>query len=333
MPLEQPLLTIAIPTYNRSTYLSQLLTVLALQVKNEPQVELIISDNASPDDTPALIETFRRDGLECRYIRNETNIGSDANFLQCFEEARGKYVWLFGDDDVLVPGGLRKIVACLESGEYDMVYLHSFPFSGDALPSEWESTPSRAPETILDAESFARRIHFMFAFITANILNKNKLSQTSHQPFSTLVGTNLIHLGWAYTALSTYRRGLYIHETLVGNRGANTGGYALCTVFGHNLQSITGAWLPPRLQAIVLNKILHTFFPYFLLQMRSTAWNLNFHHENPHAELSKVFGGNPRYWLFAYPMIVLPKSAAYLWLQGVRAVNRLDRISGGTLVR
>ena len=48
MPPERPLLTIAIPTYNRSEYLAQLLTALAPQLAREPRVELLISDNASP---------------------------------------------------------------------------------------------------------------------------------------------------------------------------------------------------------------------------------------------------------------------------------------------
>jgi abequosyltransferase len=48
----KPLLTIAIPTYNRAGYLKELLSILADQLKDEPRVELIISDNASPDETP-----------------------------------------------------------------------------------------------------------------------------------------------------------------------------------------------------------------------------------------------------------------------------------------
>ena len=93
----KPLLTIAIPTYNRARYLKELLTVLFDQLRDEPRVELIISNNATPDETPAVVNEFVKRGLQVRYLCNETNIGPDANFLQCFEQARGKYVWILGD--------------------------------------------------------------------------------------------------------------------------------------------------------------------------------------------------------------------------------------------
>jgi len=85
----KPLLTIAIPTYNRAWCLRELLPVLLEQLENEPRVELIISDNASPDETPAVVQDFVARGLRVRYTRVVRNIGSDANFLQCFEQAWG----------------------------------------------------------------------------------------------------------------------------------------------------------------------------------------------------------------------------------------------------
>lgn len=81
----RPLLTIAIPNFNRAGYLKELLSLLAAQLRNEPRVELIISDNASPDETPAVVQDFVARGLRVRYTRNVQNIGSDGNFLPCFE--------------------------------------------------------------------------------------------------------------------------------------------------------------------------------------------------------------------------------------------------------
>jgi glycosyltransferase involved in cell wall biosynthesis len=48
MQPDRPLLTIAIPTYNRSACLTQLLEALRPQLVGESRVELIVSDNASP---------------------------------------------------------------------------------------------------------------------------------------------------------------------------------------------------------------------------------------------------------------------------------------------
>src|SRR5215469_7631915 len=134
MQSEQPLLTIAIPTYNRSMYLAQLLEILAPQLINKPLVELMISDNSSSDDTPAVVKSFIAQGLSCRYIRNESNIGPDANFLQCFEKANGKYVWIFGDDDLIIPGGVSKILHYCETADYDLISLRVYPFTEFHMP-------------------------------------------------------------------------------------------------------------------------------------------------------------------------------------------------------
>src|SRR6202140_4224722 len=129
-PLEvtKPLLTIAIPTYNRAGCLKELLSVLSEQVKDERRVELIISDNASVDETPSVVQEFADRGLRFRYFRNPENIGPDANFLHCFEQARGKYVWLFSDDDLIVPGGLAKILIYCEAAEYELIWVSAYSF-------------------------------------------------------------------------------------------------------------------------------------------------------------------------------------------------------------
>ena len=96
----RPLLTIAIPNFNRA----------AAQLRNEPRVELIISDNASPDETPAVVQDFVARGLRVRYIRNLQDIGSDANFLQCFEQAGSRSAassWSAGT----LPDGRRESTA------------------------------------------------------------------------------------------------------------------------------------------------------------------------------------------------------------------------------
>src|SRR6201985_2075501 len=126
MQPERPLLTIAIPTYNRSNYLAQLLSVLTPQLGDEPRVELIISDNASLDDTPTIVASFQQKHFHLTYIRNETNIGPDAKFLPCYEKASVKYVWIVADDDIIVPTAIDKILAYLSREEYDLVYVSSY---------------------------------------------------------------------------------------------------------------------------------------------------------------------------------------------------------------
>ena len=146
----RPLLTIAIPTYNRANCLRLLLSELAKQISDD-RVELIVSDNASPDETPKIIEDYTRQGMKFQYTRNIINVGPDANILQCYEMAQGEYVWIVGDDDVIVPGGLDWVLSVLEKRKYDLIYVSSygfrdkyFPPTNRALKRKLEVFPSAA---------------------------------------------------------------------------------------------------------------------------------------------------------------------------------------------
>lgn len=98
-------LSIAIPTYNRCNYLMELVPNLLEQCyeadKNCAEIEVIISDNASTDATSKYILKKFSNNKRIKYYRNDENIGADANFIKSVERSTGRYVWLFGDDELL----------------------------------------------------------------------------------------------------------------------------------------------------------------------------------------------------------------------------------------
>ena len=108
-------LSICIPTYNRLPYLRELLTMLLPQIERLPQgtVEVLISDNKSKDGTTSFCETLCAPFL--RSWTNKENIGGDRNFLKCIREARGEYVWLIGDDELLPEYAVERVVSFLQS--------------------------------------------------------------------------------------------------------------------------------------------------------------------------------------------------------------------------
>ncbi|MGA2847838.1 MAG: glycosyltransferase family 2 protein [Terracidiphilus sp.] len=326
----KPLLTIAIPTYNRVRYLKQLLTTLARQLAGERRVELIVSDNASVDETPSVVEEFVKQGLHIRYFRNESNVGADQNFIQCFELARGKYVWVFGDDDIIADGAILAILSQCETKDYDIVFVNSFPLT-DASPTRTIHGPIRAIE-ILDARDFARRVNIFLTFISVNILNKDRILTSAPAPFSELLGTTLVQLGWTYAALSRFERGLFIQERLIGARANAAGGYKLLEVFGPLLKKITQERLPQALAHIVLNGTIQRFWPTMLYQYTNSKINF-LSAGQPHQVLGNAFSDNFRYWVFAFPIIALPQPLAACWLIAVRVVNRIDKALGFLLLR
>src|SRR4051812_9036556 len=92
-----PLLTIGIPTYNRSTFLRE--SLAAALAQTHPEMEIIVSDNASPDDTRAVVNELGRGKVT--YHRHDSNLGPTANFLKCLDLANGKYFAWLQDDDLV----------------------------------------------------------------------------------------------------------------------------------------------------------------------------------------------------------------------------------------
>jgi hypothetical protein len=110
-----PLLSICVPTYNRSRYLASLLEGLAAQLAAFPYpYELVISDNASTDDTPAVVARFL-DRLPIRAIRHAETIGCYPNVVFAMTQARGRYMMYLADDDCLLGDSLAEAVAAMEA--------------------------------------------------------------------------------------------------------------------------------------------------------------------------------------------------------------------------
>jgi abequosyltransferase len=323
----RPLLTIAIPTFNRSGVLRQLLVSLSAQIPDDGSVEVLISDNASPDETSGVVDGARKECAHIGYIRNPENIGPDANFLQCYERAAGKYVWIFSDDDLFRPGALKEILNFLSREEYDLIYVSSAGFVENSLKMGPITSPPRT-STFIDAAQFVRRVHVFTTMISGNIINKDRVEATAHEPFSNLIGSSLIQLGWTFTALRGHRKSLFIEDDLIYYRLGNTGGYGVCQVFGPTLSQIADQWLQiPRLNRLILNASLQRLLPPCLLSGNRNAQS-KYLNEDPHAVLSGVFAGNLRYWLFDYPLVVLPSGLAWTWFQFLRIFNRIDRACG-----
>lgn len=103
--------TIAVVTYNRSGLLTRLLTSIAAMDPKPGHV--VIVDNASTDDTPELVESFReRLGTTLVYRRMDTNTGGSGGFSEGMRVAYGlgsQWIWLMDDDVEVLPDGLAKM--------------------------------------------------------------------------------------------------------------------------------------------------------------------------------------------------------------------------------
>lgn len=112
------LLTFGIPTYNRGTKVRRLLEQLEMELADNSlsaEVEVLVSDNCSADDTPKLAGEYAPRNYKLRYVRQPRNLGFDGNIDFLYNNAASDYVWFFSDDDVLLPGTLRRMVDTLKA--------------------------------------------------------------------------------------------------------------------------------------------------------------------------------------------------------------------------
>ena len=109
-----PLITIAIPTYNRADlYLKQAIQCALNQTYSN--VEIVISDNCSMDNTETVVKNFKDPRI--RYFRQEKNIGGNNNFNFCLDQAKGEYFLLLMDDDLIDSDFIE---TCMKGVNYDI---------------------------------------------------------------------------------------------------------------------------------------------------------------------------------------------------------------------
>ncbi len=134
--MNNPLLTIAIPTYKRAQELDRQLGWAVNAIAGRwNEIELIVSDNASPDQTPQICQTWQhRSENHLQVFRQPNNIGMIRNCLFCIRQARGAYVWLVSDDDRIAPHTLSSVLerlACTDHAPLTFLHLNGNKSTSD----------------------------------------------------------------------------------------------------------------------------------------------------------------------------------------------------------
>jgi glycosyltransferase involved in cell wall biosynthesis len=104
--------SVGIPTFNRAITLERALGSLLAQTHSN--LEIIVSDNASSDDTEALCRMLAAQDARVRYMRQAQNIGQTANFNAVFAELRSPYVMVLADDDWVAPDYVERCLSALQ---------------------------------------------------------------------------------------------------------------------------------------------------------------------------------------------------------------------------
>jgi glycosyltransferase involved in cell wall biosynthesis len=95
-------LSICIPNYNRGKYLNNCLhSILLAKSLSDLKFEICISDNGSKENILKIINHYRKKGLQINFKKNKKNLGFGINFLKVVKMAKGEFIWLIGNDDLV----------------------------------------------------------------------------------------------------------------------------------------------------------------------------------------------------------------------------------------
>jgi len=181
-----PRLSLCIPTHaDRSAFLKVALASAVQEALAHPPgtVEVLVSDNGSAEPTQALLREFRQQHPFLRVVGFPENRGFDTNYLNCFQEATGEFVWILGDDDMFLPGCAARVLEAADAGA-DVVLCGAFECDAAMKPlgpRGWFLEPLPATVFQLDSPAalagYFRRLRYeagAFAFISAAVIRRER---------------------------------------------------------------------------------------------------------------------------------------------------------------
>lgn len=299
----EKLLSICIPTYNRKSYLERSINALLPQLRDD--IEVLISNNCSPDDTDEYCKT-----LDSRiiYHKQSENIGSDGNFLWLMDNAKGKYIILLSDDDYLEDGAVNRLINFLNGKEIGLGIINSRCQMKDGritdlLYGVGEDTEF-SEEEISD---FLETIGVQLTFISGLVFNRDLIKKV--QDKKQYNNTNLLQTCVAFKCLEFNKKTALIKTVACVAENDNSSGYNFYKVFVKNWHDVLfkvglSAGLPKKALIKVYNRTLGNFVLVFLIKDRLNTIPFESNNRLKYLAIAWHF---KKAWTRIYPALIMPK--------------------------
>lgn len=191
-----PILSICIPTYNRSILLDKLLNqIFKLSELTKSKIEICISDNFCSDATSSVIENWEKK-LKLISIRQEFNIGASRNFQEVARLSTAPWVLLMGDDDLLSVSGFENLLTVLETVNPDTWIF------ADICNQDGTTLLEKFPPGHWSKHQFKKRILFNSLLDSLGFMSMHVIPKDSIRKF-TLLSLDRVY-GWPHLALLFY---------------------------------------------------------------------------------------------------------------------------------
>lgn len=185
-------LSICIATMNRASLLRETLQSFLAQIS--PDLEIVLVDGGSVDETPAVVAELQRSTSAIRYERLAEKGGVDQDFFRAVQLARGEYCWLFSDDDLIKPGALQRVIQAIDQKHSLIVVnaeLRNTSLTRTLVPNRAEISEDRVYQSN-DHERLFTDTAFYLSFIGGVVIRRDVWLERNHDRYA---GTEFAHIG------------------------------------------------------------------------------------------------------------------------------------------
>lgn len=207
-----PLVSICIPTYNAESFIQE--TLQSALAQTYPQTEILVQDNASTDNTWALLQALAEKHPRIVLERNSENLGPTVNFNRVVARAQGDYINILSADDLLHSAFIEQCLSIFRQQPVEAVttnyrFLRAGHFRANPIQLA-EGVPLDLPSVILLQNPFMQPFTLFSRTTIDRFTSKGRLFQTDYMPIDFDLWLRLSIQGarvyYSTEVLGTYRK-------------------------------------------------------------------------------------------------------------------------------
>lgn len=210
-----PWLGLLVPAHNAARYIEPCLRSLLEQAAGDPGIEVLVLDDASSDDTGAILERLAAAHPgQLRVLRAPRNGGISAARNRLLAEATARHLWFVDADDLLLPGAISGLRDVLDRHDPDLV-LCDFQYLRERSQSRTRCTCHAPADTPSDS-----RARLVAATLSAGELHVwSKIARRElWQQVTFPVGRHFEDIAGTCQLLALVRRWIHVHRPWLGYR-------------------------------------------------------------------------------------------------------------------
>lgn len=218
-------LSICIPTYNFGAFIGETLESILSQVT--PEIEVVVVDGASTDNTFDVVTSFAKRFPQLRYHRLTKKGGIDKDMAETVARASGDYCWIMSSDDVIRPGAIAKMLRLMDE-EADVYVCGLISCDFHMNPKYQEPILPADCDGMFDFNCMKDRHRYFenglslaayFSFCSSLMVSRHKWNLVSYD--SKFDGGCWGHVARILGMMPHGLRVRYVHEPMLNKRGDN----------------------------------------------------------------------------------------------------------------